>query len=349
MHNEIFMQRCLDLAALGMGKVSPNPMVGCVIVYNNKIIGEGWHQLYGGAHAEVNAVNAVLNNYGTEAESILKESIVYVSLEPCAHFGKTPPCADLLVKYNVKQVVIGSKDPFPAVAGKGIEKLQNAGISVLTGVLEKECYELNRRFFTRVKQQRPYVILKWAETKNGYFAPLNSVQKWITGETSKTLVHKWRSEEDAILIGKNTALADDPQLTVRNWKGRNPKRILIDRNLEVPLSAHIFDDEAPTIVLNAQKTDVSNNITYIALEDMNYYLPQKILFQLHLLDVQSVIIEGGAIILSYFIEAGLWDEARVISSDTEWEDGIKAPVINMLPKEVMKIEDDSLKIYSNTK
>ncbi|RZM26974.1 MAG: bifunctional diaminohydroxyphosphoribosylaminopyrimidine deaminase/5-amino-6-(5-phosphoribosylamino)uracil reductase RibD [Pedobacter sp.] len=348
MTDEICMQRCLELASLGMGSVSPNPMVGCVIVHNDKVIGEGYHKKFGEAHAEVNAINSVLQQYGEMAEAMLAEATAYVSLEPCAHYGKTPPCADLLIRYRLKKVVIGNTDPFADVNGKGIEKLKNAGIEVLSGVLESQCSYLNRRFFTRIRQQRPYIILKWATTANGFFAPKNNVQQWISGALAKKLVHKWRTEEDAILIGKQTALADNPQLNSREWQGKNPVRIVIDRDLQIPSSNHIYNNEAKTVVLNEVKTEVKGNVHFIQMEDMQYYLPQKIAFQLYLMDIQSIIIEGGANILNQFIKAGLWDEARVFMSGSSWKEGIASPVINGIVTDRYQLEQDNLTIYQNT-
>jgi len=347
MTDELYMQRCLELAKMGIGSVSPNPLVGCVIVNNDQIIGEGYHKKFGEAHAEVNAINDVLKNHGDKAAELLANATAYVSLEPCAHFGKTPPCADLLVKHRLKRVVIGNTDPFADVNGKGIEKLKNAGIKVETGVLQNECSYLNRRFFTRIKQQRPFIILKWATTANGYFAPKYTVQQWISGPLAKKLVHKWRTEEDAILIGKQTAIADNPQLSAREWPGKNPVRILVDGNLQVPTNNHIYNDIAKTIIINELKTEVQNNIHFIQMEDMQYYLPQKIAFQLYLMDIQSVIIEGGANILTQFIQANLWDEARVFTSATSWQDGIASPVINGIITEQHYIENDKLTIYQN--
>ena len=347
MSDELYMKRCLELAEMGNGQVSPNPLVGCVIVSGGRIIGEGYHKQYGQAHAEVNAVNAVMDQYGDKAALLLKEATVYVSLEPCAHFGKTPPCADLLIRHRVKKVVIGNRDPFPDVDGKGMGKLLAAGITVVSGVLEEECSFVNRRFFTRIRQNRPYIILKWARTANGYFAPKNSVQQWISGPLSKKLVHKWRTEEDAVLIGKQTAMADNPQLSAREWPGRNPIRVMIDRNLEVPAGSHIYNDHAKTIVLNELKTDVVNNIHYIAMEDMQYYLPQKIAYQLYLMDIQSIIIEGGANILNQFIAAGLWDEARVFNSSQSWDTGVYSPQINGRITSVTAIDNDQITIYEN--
>ena len=347
MSDELFMKRCLELAEMGSGNVSPNPMVGCVIVSGGKIIGEGYHKKYGDAHAEVNAVKSVTDTYGDQAEALLKNATVYVSLEPCAHFGKTPPCADLLVRHQVKKVVIGNRDPFPDVNGKGMEKLKDAGIEVIYGVLDKECAQLNRRFFTRISKQRPYIILKWARTANGYFAPKNTVQQWISGPLAKKLVHKWRTEEDAILVGKQTAIADNPQLSAREWNGNNPVRLVIDRNLDVPPGNHLYDDSAKTVILNEKKTDVMGNVHFVQMEDMQYYLPQKIAFQLYLMDIQSIIIEGGANILNQFISAGLWDEARVFNSVSNWETGVFSPQINGRITSVTEVDQDQLTIYEN--
>lgn len=337
------MQRCLDLAILGAGKVSPNPMVGAVIVHNNRIIGEGYHQQYGQAHAEVNAVNDALTN-SNNAGDLLQESTIYVSLEPCAHYGKTPPCADLIIKHSIPHVVVGCRDPFPQVDGKGIEKLQVAGIEVTLGVLEDECRFINRRFFTKVQQHRPYVILKWAETQDGFFAPDDSRQFWITGTESRKLVHQWRGEEDAILVGKNTAAIDNPQLNVRFGTGRSPKRVVIDRKLELNHELYIFDQSVETLVFNEIKTDIDGKIKYIALENFDRYVPHYILYQLYLQDIQSLIIEGGAYTLNAFIEAGLWDEARVFTGAISLNSGINAPKINGIIADEILSGTDRLQI-----
>ncbi|MCX3265356.1 bifunctional diaminohydroxyphosphoribosylaminopyrimidine deaminase/5-amino-6-(5-phosphoribosylamino)uracil reductase RibD [Pedobacter agri] len=347
MVDEFYIKRCLELASLAIGNVSPNPMVGCVIVHNSKIIGEGYHQKYGEAHAEPNAVKSVIERFGAEAEILLRESTAYVNLEPCAHFGRTPPCADLFVKHQLKKVVIGNRDPFSGVDGKGIEKLKNAGIEVISGILDDECREFNRRFFTRIQKQRPYIILKWAETANGYFATKDGHQKWISGALAKRLAHQWRTEEDAILVGKQTAIMDNPQLTAREWPGKNPIRLVIDKNLQVPQSNHIYNADAKTIIFNEVKTDVAGNIHYIQIEDMHFYLAQKIAFQLYLMDVQSVIVEGGAKILTQFLDTNLWDEARIFSSSERWDDGVPSPVINGHLKEQIQVGSDKLSIYKN--
>lgn len=343
---EKFMQRCLDLAVLGAGTVSPNPMVGAVIVYAGDIIGEGYTSPYGGAHAEVNAVQQVIARFGAKkANQLFAEATIYVSLEPCAHQGKTPPCADMLVGYNFKEVVIGCSDPYAQVNGAGIAKLKEAGIQVRVGVLEDACRFLNRRFFTRIEKQRPYVILKWAETADGFFAPADAQKKWISNMASTQLVHKWRSEEDAILVGTATALIDNPALTTRLWQGKNPKRILIDKNLQVPATAAIFSAEAETIVFNAQQTDWQAQKKLIALENFDLYLPQNILYQLYLMDVQSVIVEGGAKTLQAFIDAGVWDEARVFQSPQTWGTGLASPRLSGHLYSTEKVGDNTLNTY----
>ena len=345
-NHQIYMRRCLELAAMGMGSVSPNPMVGAVIVHNGKVIGEGYHQKYGGAHAEVNAVNQVIDQFSNYAQ-LLRQSIIYVSLEPCAHYGKTPPCADLIIKHQIPTVIVGCRDPFDQVNGKGIEKLEAAGVEVVTGVLEEECKWLNRRFFTRVQKHRPYIILKWAQTADGFFAPANGSQLWITGAESKKLVHQWRGQEDAILVGTNTAAIDDPQLNVRYGGGRSPKRVVIDRELKLNKSLNIFDQSVETLVFNGLKTDIDGKNKYIALEDFSRYVPQYILYQLYLQDIQSVIIEGGAHTLHTFIQAGLWDEARIFTGEITLNMGIKAPYINGNIEEEILSGTDLLKTIIN--
>lgn len=348
MNDEKFMRRCLELAQMGMGTVSPNPLVGAVVTLNGEIIGEGYHHEFGKAHAEVNAINNVYQRYGTDADTMLKEATVYCNLEPCAHFGKTPPCADLLVSKKVKRVVIGNTDTFDSVNGKGIEKLKNAGISVTTGVLANDCTYLNRRFFTRIEQHRPYIILKWAQTADGFFAPEDGTQQWITGEEVKQLNFKWRSQEDAILVGKGTALIDNPQLTARGFS-KSPTRILIDRNLTTPLHYSIYDNEAKTIIINEIKSDKIDNNQFIQMEDMSFYLPQKVAYQLYLMDIQSVIIEGGKQLLDLFIKANLWDEARIFTGKDTWKKGIKAPSLNGKKLQSETIGNDKLTVYLPTK
>lgn len=345
--HEKYMRRCLELAELGMGNVSPNPMVGAVIVYDGRIIGEGYHQKYGEAHAEVNAVKQVADKYSDHAE-LLSRSTIYVSLEPCAHYGKTPPCADLIIRHHIPKVVVGCRDPFEQVNGRGIEKLLAAGIEVTTGVLEDECKWLNRRFFTRVQKHRPYVILKWAQTADGFFAPADGSQFWITGAESRKLVHQWRGEEDAILVGTNTVTSDNPQLNVRYAKGRPPKRIVIDRKLKLQDSSNVFDHSVETFVFNEVKTDIEGKNKYIALEDFDNYVPQYILYQLYLQDIQSVIIEGGAFTLNSFIHAGLWDEARIFTGKATLNEGIKAPVVAGTITDKISSGTDELEIIINS-
>jgi diaminohydroxyphosphoribosylaminopyrimidine deaminase / 5-amino-6-(5-phosphoribosylamino)uracil reductase len=332
-----FMRRALELAETGRGAVSPNPMVGCVIVQGDKIIGEGYHQNFGGPHAEVHAVNSV------EDPQLFSDATVYVTLEPCAHWGKTPPCADLLVEKQVKRVVIASFDSNPLVGGKGIEILKNAGIEVEIGILEEEARWQNTRFFTQIEKQRPYVILKWAQTSDGFVAREDYSSKWISGAQSRQLVHKWRAEEDAILVGKNTALYDNPSLNVRSWVGKNPIRIILDSNLELPENSNLFDRSTPTICFNSKKSEKLENLDFVKLEQ-NFSIT-AILKELQDRKIQSLIVEGGAKVLSAFIESGLWDEARVFTGKSKFHAGIAAPKLNQNPTETLHIEEDLLTVY----
>lgn len=332
------MQRALELAELGRGNVSPNPMVGCVIVHDGKIIGEGWHRKYGEAHAEVNAINSI------EDKSQLTQSAVYVTLEPCSHHGKTPPCADLLVEHKVKKVVIAIQDSNPMVGGQGIAKLRDAGIMVEVGLLRQEAEELNSRFFTLMNQQRPYVILKWAQTADGFVARENYDSKWISNEYSRKLVHKWRAEEDAILVGTNTAKYDNPQLNVRLWQGTDPVRIVIDKNLNLGKDLKLFDGSQPTICYNLLKTE-NGGVGYVKLDEED--LLNGLLYDLHSRNIQSLIVEGGAQLLNSFIAQNLWDEARIFTSTSTFGKGIAAPVISGVVKSEDNIEGDQLKIISN--
>jgi diaminohydroxyphosphoribosylaminopyrimidine deaminase/5-amino-6-(5-phosphoribosylamino)uracil reductase len=331
------MRRALELAESGRGFVSPNPMVGCVIVHEDQIIGEGFHEIYGGPHAEVNAINAVKN------PELLSESTAYVSLEPCAHWGKTPPCANLLVEKGLKKVVIGALDSNPLVGGKGVEILRKAGIEVVTGVLEREARLQNRRFFTQIEKKRPYVILKWAQSKDGFVARSDYSSKWISNARGRQLVHKWRAEEDAILVGKNTAKYDNPSLTVREWTGKNPLRLVIDPNLELPENLNLFDQIVPTICYNTIKSDKTDNLEFVKLKP-GFEL-KEILEDLNSRKIQSLIVEGGSFVLNKFIEEGLWDEARVFTGPTEFGEGISAPNLNLIPTETLSIQEDSLRIY----
>ena len=336
MNHTLYMRRALELAEWGRGYVSPNPMVGCVIVHDDRIIGEGWHREFGGPHAEVHAVNSVEN------QALLSESTVYVTLEPCAHWGKTPPCANLLVEKKVKKVIIAAVDSNPLVGGKGIEILKNAGIAVETGVLEEESRWQNRRFFTQIEKQRPYVILKWAQTQDGFIARENFDSKWISNSQSRQLVHKWRAEEDAILVGKNTAAYDNPRLDVRDWVGKNPIRVVLDSHLGLPKNLNLFDQSIPTLIFNTVKSESIENLEWIRLSEIN---PEVILKELHSRKIQSLIVEGGSQVLRQFIESGLWDEARVFTASAQFERGISSPILNQNPSETLSIGTDRLDIY----
>jgi diaminohydroxyphosphoribosylaminopyrimidine deaminase/5-amino-6-(5-phosphoribosylamino)uracil reductase len=318
------MWRCIELAKKGRGSVAPNPMVGAVLVHNDRIIGEGYHQHYGQAHAEVNCIRSVKQ----EDESLIPQSTLYVSLEPCAHHGKTPPCADLIIEKKVRKVIVGCRDPFKEVDGKGIEKLNQAGIETIVGVLEEDCMKLNRRFFTFHLEHRPYIILKWAQTANGRISNADYSRVLITNAISNRLVHKWRSEESAILVGTNTALYDDPKLTVREWEGTNPIRLVIDMDLSLPKTLNIFDQRIRTIVFNAIKHEEQNNLTYYQVTT-DVELVHQVVHALYQLKIQSVIVEGGAKLLQSFIDEGVWDEARIITNEELIvRDGIPAPVLD---------------------
>ena len=340
--DEIYMQRCLDLAALGLGKTYPNPMVGSVIVHRGKIIGEGWHKKSGEAHAEVNAVNSVVD------KSLLKEATIYVSLEPCAHFGKTPPCASLIIKHQIPNVVIGCIDTFSAVSGKGISMLKEAGVKVKVGILENECLESHKRFFTFHQKKRPYIILKWAQTKDGFIAPLIQEKGkpfWITSPESKKLVHKWRTEEAAILVGTNTAEKDNPSLTARLWEGNQPLRLVLDRNLRLPKNLSVFMENNKTVVFTEKEMLNTKSTEYLKIDFKN--LHAELLTHLYQKNIQSVIIEGGRQTLQSFIDLNLWDEARVFEGDTLLVKGIKVPILNCIHQSKEMISTDVLRRYNN--
>lgn len=335
------MQRCLELAQLGAGWTAPNPMVGCVIVVDNLIVGEGYHKSFGGPHAEVNAINSL------EDKSLLDGATVYVSLEPCSHFGKTPPCADLLVQSNVKMVVIACRDTNPAVAGKGIDRLKKAGIEVIEGVLEKESRELNKRFFTFHEKQRPYVILKWAQTLDGFLDKSRGMNdkgvNWISQPETKALVHKWRGEEQSILVGRNTIINDNPSLTVRDYKGKNPVRIVIDSQLQISGDVNIYSQEAPTIVFNRIRNEKKENVEWVKIKETS---TKNILDELYKRGIISVFVEGGSRTLQYFIIDNVWDEARVIVGNKRFEEGMKAPIINRVPVASHPFGEDMVYYYS---
>jgi diaminohydroxyphosphoribosylaminopyrimidine deaminase/5-amino-6-(5-phosphoribosylamino)uracil reductase len=338
MTDEHYMHRCLELAALGFPRVMPNPAVGCVIVCNDQIIGEGYHHAFGGKHAEVNAIESVKD------KSLLEKSTVYVSLEPCSHHGKTPPCADLLIKCKVKKVVLAITDPNPLVAGQGISKLKNAGIEVVSGILQKEAGELNKRFLTCYQKKRPYIILKWAQTTDGFIADQKGNSKWISNEASRLLVHKWRSEEQAILVGTNTAITDDPELTARDWPGSNPIRIVIDRDLTLSKKLHVFDHKVPTIVFNSKQNSEEENLKYVQI-DFGKNLTEELLQVLFEQKIQSLIIEGGSYTLQQFINNNLWDEARVFTGEKTFGKGIAAPELNSTPIAAQRIKGDLLEVF----
>lgn len=313
------MGRALELARLGAGYVSPNPMVGCVIVVDNKIIGEGWHHAFGSAHAEVNAIRSVSD------QSLLNSATLYVNLEPCNHHGKTPPCTDLLISKKIKRVVIGSTDSNPIVAGQGIKKLREARIDVACGVLEKESRYLNRFFLTFHEKKRPYVILKWAETADGFIAKSNYDSKWISNQYSRQLVHKLRSEVDAIMIGAKTASVDNPSLTTRDWTGRDPKRVVIDPFLKLPETLKIFSDDKITIVLNEIKHFQRGSTFFERISSETSSEILKILYQKN---IMSVLLEGGSQTLSKFIESKSFDEAIIFKSPSVFNSGIESPQVS---------------------
>lgn len=322
---EKYMHRSLELAELGMGHVAPNPMVGCVIVHNGKIIGEGYHCKYGEAHAEVNAVNSVKD------DSLLKDSTLYVTLEPCAHYGKTPPCSDLIIEKKIPRVVVGTVDPFARVAGLGIQKMKNAGIEVVVGCLQEDCRELNRRFFTYHKKKRPYVILKWAQTIDGFLDIDRTAESfgqptWITNTLARIAVHKLRAGETAIMVGTNTAQKDDPTLTVRDWEGAHPLRIVLDRSMRLRSSLKLFDQSVPTMVFTEETVPAKRNLEYVQI-DFSGNVVDEVMQELYRRDVQSLIVEGGAQLLNSFLELNLWDEAQVYVGERFFHQGVKAPLL----------------------
>lgn len=337
--DELYMKRCFDIAQNGQGQVSPNPMVGCVIVHQNKIIGEGWHQKYGEAHAEVNAIKSISNL------DVLPESTVYINLEPCSHFGKTPPCVDLLIKHKFKKVVISNTDPNPKVAGKGLAKLQEQGIETETGILEAEGAMLNRRFFTFFEKNRPYILLKWAETADGFIARENFDSKWISNEISRMWVHQWRSEEDAVLVGKNTAQYDNPQLNVRDWEGRNPIRLVIDPHRRLDSNLNLFDQSIPTLCYNFVENRQLHNLEFVKINP-HHFLP-SLLQDLYKREIQSILVEGGAQLLQSFIEANLWDEVRILKSQTTFGSGLSAPKFSGVLSQTRRVIDDQYFEYDN--
>ncbi|WP_219932503.1 bifunctional diaminohydroxyphosphoribosylaminopyrimidine deaminase/5-amino-6-(5-phosphoribosylamino)uracil reductase RibD [Perlabentimonas gracilis] len=352
--DQLYMSRCLELASNGMGNVAPNPMVGSVIVHNNKIIAEGYHTEYGKDHAERAAINAVKDT------DVLSESTLYVSLEPCSHFGKTPPCANLIIDSKIKRVVVATLDPNPKVQGRGIELLKNAGVEVKVGVLEKEAKELNRRFFVYHIKKRPYVILKWAQTLDGY---IDAVRKpsdpiapvWVTNELSRTLVHRWRSEEQAIMIGTNTVDKDNPRLDVRDWSGRSPMRIVLDRKLRLSPDVNVYDGSLPTIVFvgnnssAASKRQTFASVPNIELLTIDFAkgAEDQVLKELYDRGINSVIVEGGAMLINSFVKKNYWDEARVFVGNKFFGDGVKAPELSGELFSYDEVGDSKLFTYRN--
>lgn len=343
MHSK-FMQRCLSLAKLGIGHVPPNPMVGSVIVYEGRILSEGYHQKLGESHAERKAISRVKD------KDLLRNSTLYVNLEPCSHHGKTPPCADLIVEMGIPEVIVGCLDPNPLVAGKGIEKLRQAGITVIEGILDDESRWLNRRFFTNQTAQRPYVILKWAKTKDGYLDLLRDSESsphinWITGPELKQLVHKWRTEESAILVGGRTLIHDNPSLTAREYFGENPTRIAIDTQGGLPSHLDFFDTKARSILL--KKKDISfSTPKNIILEDIDDNdSVAEMLERLYNAGISSIIIEGGQVTLERFLQSGLWDEARILTGDKSFGAGLRAPALDHEPDQRIGYGKELLEVY----
>lgn len=341
--HEFYITRCIEIAKNALGSSRPNPMVGCVIVHNNKIIGEGYTSPYGGNHAEVNAIHAVKD------KSLLKEATLYVTLEPCSHYGKTPPCSDLIIAHNIPNIVIGTVDTHSKVAGKGIIKLQSNGCNVTVGVLENECKIHHKRFFTFHNKKRPYVILKWAETSNGFIAP--TIKKeikpvWITNTISRQLVHKWRAEEQAILVGTNTVIQDNPSLTVRDWTGQQPLRVVIDKDLKLNTTFSVFNTIAETLIISSKHED-KNNSAIIDFSKHNA-IAHQICNVLYDRNINSIIIEGGSKTLQTFIDENLWDEARVFTGTIKFKEGIKAPKLSGQLLYKTQLKEDTLKVYTNT-
>lgn len=343
--HEVYMRRCLQLAALAAGNVAPNPMVGAVLVFDGSIIGEGWHRNYGGPHAEVHCIAEALQNHPEK----IGRSTLYVSLEPCAHYGKTPPCTDLIIQHKIPKVVIGCRDSFEKVDGKGIAQLRKAGIEVVTGVLEHEAIELNRAFFTFHEQKRPYIILKWAQTTDGFIAGTGEERLLISNDYSNRLVHKWRTHTAAIMVGANTAIKDDPLLDNRNWTGPAPQKVLFDPHLKVPAHLRLFNGKDVVFVINTVKDAVAQNILYIKAAKPD--LIKDTLHQLYQLNIQSVLVEGGRRLLQSFIDAGIWDEAYVITNKSLLANsGLPAPLLTGQHKlKEERLLNDEIAYFKNGK
>ncbi len=342
--DKTMMNRCFDLAMNGLGKVSPNPLVGAVIVKDDKIIGEGYHREYGGPHAEVNAIRSVIDH------ELLQGSTLFVNLEPCSHYGKTPPCTLLIIEKGISRVVISHVDPYHEVAGRGIAILRDAGIQVETGVLSEEGKYLNRRFLTFHTLKRPYIILKWAQTQDGFMDidrkdPL-AISRWITNESSKVLVHKWRTEEDSIIVGFQTALTDNPILNAREYSGRNPLRIFLDRNLELPDNHHLLDGTIPTLILTGKRQN-KKGVTEYGMIDFDHDLPEQINHILYTKGIQSLMVEGGRKLLDLYLKSGLWDEARVLQGSCHFHQGLEAPKMGISPRETVALGSDLVHYFTH--
>lgn len=341
------MRRAIQLGKNALGSAGPNPMVGCVVVHDNKIIGEGYTSAYGGAHAEVNAINAV------EDSALLKEATLYVTLEPCSHYGKTPPCSDLIIEKQLKNVVIGLQDPNPKVAGSGIKKLKQSGCEVAVGILEKECLEHHKRFLTFQHKNRPYIILKWAESADGFIAPNKDMRTknpepfWITNRKSRQLVHKWRSEEMAILVGTNTVLDDNPRLDVRYWQGKNPIRLVLDRTLKIAEDSHVLDGSIETVVFTEIKKESKQTKLSYRKIDFKADIASQICEVAFELEINSLIVEGGTKTLQTFIDGGFWDEARIFKGQKEFYSGIIAPKLSGSKIGQKSILGDQLILFRN--
>lgn len=339
--HERYIKRCIALAKNGFGTTYPNPMVGSVIVYNDQIIGEGWHKKAGEPHAEVNAVRSVKD------KSLLKKATIYVSLEPCSHFGKTPPCCDLIIANEIPNIVVGTVDPNEKVAGNGIKKLIAAGANVTVGILEKECHELNKRFFTFHNKKRPYIILKWAESQDGFLAPEKQADQerkpiWITNAYSRQLVHKWRSEEQAIFAGTQTVVDDNPNLNTRDWSGNSPVRVVLDQNNRISRDSFIFDDSVKTMIFTKSEINFSAENTTFEIIDFNQNIIPQILAVLHQNQIQSIIIEGGLNTLQAFIDQDMWDEARIFIGKTTFGTGTRTPILQKKTTTKTYIQNDEL-------
>ena len=341
------MLRAIELGKNALGSAAPNPMVGCCIVYDDRLIGEGYTSPYGGPHAEINAIHSVKD------KTLLKKSTLYVTLEPCSHFGKTPPCSDAIIKHQIPNVVVGLKDPHDKVAGRGIKKMQSAGINVTVGVEEKACREHHKRFLTFQEQKRPYVILKWAESQDGFLAPLSHKRAmkaepfWITNKNSRQLVHQWRSEEQSILVGTQTVLDDNPKLDVRHWEGKNPIRVVLDRQLKIPSDFNIMDGTVKTIIFTGEEKQSDHKNIVFEKANFKEGLAAQILSTLHRHNISSLIIEGGAKTLQTFIDQGLWDEARIFSGNKDFKEGIPSPKISGKSLSSTVISTDRLTILNN--